>query len=43
MIYAGGEHADIIGCYLHIKMETRDFAQFEEIKRSLTAAGYHLV
>ena len=39
----GGEHADIIGCYLHIKMETGNAAQVEEIKKELTAAGYKLV
>ena len=39
----GGEHADIIGCYLHIKMETKDFAQLEEIKKRLKASGYSLV
>ena len=39
----GGEHADIIGCYLHIKMETRDFQQLSEIKTRLAQAGYKLI
>lgn len=39
----GGEHADIIGCYLHIKMETRDFRQLNEIKNRLAQAGYKLI
>ena len=40
------EHAnagsEVIGCYLRIDLETRDFAQIEEINRSLTAAGFKL-
>ena len=39
----GGEHADIIGCFLHVKMETRSAEQLEEIKSKLTRAGYKLV
>jgi len=39
----GGEHADIIGCFLHIKMETRDFQQLNEIKARLAQAGYKLI
>ena len=38
----GREHADIIGCFLHIKMETRNFEQLNEIKRCLQSAGYTL-
>ena len=33
----------IASCYLKIGMETRDFAQIEEIRQSLIAAGFHLV
>ena len=40
------EHAnagsEVIGCYLRIDLETRDFAQIEEINRSLRAAGFKL-
>ena len=40
------EHAhagsEVIGCFLRIDLETRDFAQIEEIKRALTAAGFKL-
>lgn len=38
----GGEHADIIGCFLHIKMETRDREQLMQIRNALTHAGYDL-
>ena len=33
----------IASCYLKIGMETRDFAQIEEIRRALVAAGFTLV
>ena len=33
----------IASCYLKIGLETRDFEQIEEIKRSLTEAGFTLV
>ena len=36
----GGENTDIIGCYLHITMETRNRAHFEEIKQAIQKAGY---
>ena len=40
------EHAnagsEVIGCYLRIDMETRDFAQVNEIKQALTEAGFKL-
>ena len=40
------EHAnagsEVIGCYLRIDLETRDFAQIEEINRSLRAAGFKI-
>ena len=39
----GGEHADIIGCYLHIKMETRNREQLVQIKQTLTDAGYQIL
>ena len=34
---------DINACYLHIVMETRDYAHIEQIKSALTAAGYQIV
>ena len=40
------EHAnagsEVIGCYLRIDLETRDFAQIEEINRALKEAGFKL-
>lgn len=39
----GGEHADIIGCFLHIKMETRNFGQLNDIRRALAASGYRIL
>ena len=40
------EHAsagsEVIGCYLRIDMETRDFAHIEEIKGKLEGAGFHI-
>lgn len=33
----------IASCYLKIGMETRDFAQIEEIRQALIAAGFNLV
>ena len=38
----GREHADIIGCFLHIKMETRNFEQLQQIRQALAAAGYQM-
>ncbi|EEG29279.1 threonine ammonia-lyase [[Clostridium] methylpentosum DSM 5476] len=37
------ESMDINACYLHIVMETRDYAHIEQIKSALTAAGYQIV
>ena len=39
----GGEHADIIGCFLHIKMETKDREQLALIRQELYKAGYELL
>lgn len=39
----GGEHADIIGCFLHIKMETRNREQLMQIRKALAEAGYKLL
>ena len=39
----GGEHADIIGCYLHIKMETRNREQLGQIRQTLVKSGYQLL
>ena len=33
----------VTSCLLTLGMETRDFAQIEEIKRELTKAGFHIV
>jgi threonine dehydratase len=33
----------ISSCYLHIGIETRDFAQIKQIKDELKAAGFHIV
>lgn len=37
-----GENGDIIGCFLHIKMETRDREQLMHIRDTLVKAGYKL-
>ncbi len=39
----GNEGTDVNGCYLHIKLETRNFEHIEEIKAALTEAGFKLV
>ena len=39
----GGEHTDIIGCFLHIKMETKDREQLALIRQELDKAGYELL
>ena len=39
----GGEHADIIGCFLQIKMETRNKEQLLQIRQALKHAGYQLL
>ena len=39
----GGEHADIIGCFLHIKMETRNREQLMQIRQAIADAGYQLL
>ena len=36
----GGENTDIIGCFLHISMETKNREHFCEIRRAIQAAGY---
>ncbi|MDD5952165.1 MAG: threonine ammonia-lyase [Oscillospiraceae bacterium] len=38
-----GENTHVNGCYLRLRMETRDFAQIEEIHRALRAGGYKIV
>ncbi|MBQ7368254.1 MAG: threonine ammonia-lyase [Clostridia bacterium] len=35
--------SDVNGCFLRLSLETRDFAQVEEIKAALTQAGFKLV
>ena len=39
----GGEHADIIGCFLHIKMETRNREQLMQIRQAIANAGYQIL
>ncbi|MGI6072400.1 MAG: threonine ammonia-lyase [Lachnospiraceae bacterium] len=39
----GGENTDIIGCYLHISMETKNHQHLVDIKEAIRAAGYHIV
>ena len=42
--YSGSDpNMAITSCYLTIGLETRDFAQFEEIKTALTEAGFEIV
>ncbi len=38
----GAEGSSVIGCFLRIDMETRDFKHIAEIKRKLQAAGFRL-
>ena len=37
------EGSDVNGCYLRIKLETRNFEHIEQIKSALTEAGFKLV
>ena len=39
----GGENTDIIGCFLHVSMETRNRSHFAEIKQAIQKAGYTIV
>jgi threonine dehydratase len=39
----GGEHADMIGCFLHIKMETRNREQLLQIRQAITEKGYKIL
>jgi threonine dehydratase len=39
----GGENTDIIGCYLHISMETKNGGHFAQIKQALQEQGYKIV
>jgi threonine dehydratase len=38
-----GENTGINGCYLRIRMETRNHAHVEQIRKAITNAGYHIV
>ena len=38
----GNVNNDVNGCFLQIAMETRDFEHFDEIRKALQAAGYHV-
>ncbi len=37
------EGSDIIGCYLRILLETRNYEHIKEIRKALTDAGFHIV
>ena len=39
----GGENTDIIGCYLHISMETKNKEHFEDVRKAICNAGYRIV
>jgi len=39
----GGENTDIIGCFLHISMETKNKDHFLEVKKAIQKAGYKIV
>lgn len=39
----GGAATDIIGCYLHISMETKNKQHLLDIKKALAKAGYHIL
>ncbi|MCL2036793.1 MAG: threonine ammonia-lyase [Oscillospiraceae bacterium] len=39
----GGENTDIIGCYLHISMETKNKEHFMEVREAIRRAGYRIV
>lgn len=38
-----GENTSINGCYLGIRMETRNFEHIEQIRRAIAKAGYRIV
>lgn len=40
---SGGENTDIIGCFLHISMETKNRNHFLDIKQAIQNAGYTIV
>ena len=39
----GGENTDIIGCFLHISLETKNKEHFRQIKQAIQSAGYRIV
>ncbi|HWP79275.1 MAG TPA: threonine ammonia-lyase [Candidatus Acidoferrum sp.] len=39
----GGENTDIMGCYLHISMETKNKRHILDIKEALVGAGYRII
>ena len=39
----GGENTNIIGCFLHVSMETRNRSHFSEIKQAIQKAGYRII
>lgn len=41
--YEKGQTESVNGCFLHIEMETRDYAHVNMIKRSLTSEGFKIV
>jgi len=38
----GGENTDIVGCLLHISLETKNKAHLCEVKKALQSAGYRI-
>jgi threonine dehydratase len=36
------EHADVAGCYLRIRMETRNWEHVRQIRAAIASAGYHI-
>jgi threonine dehydratase len=39
----GGENTDIIGCFLHISMETKNKEHFLQVKSAIQKAGYVII
>ena len=39
----GGENTDIIGCYLHISMETKNKEHFLAVEQAIKEAGYRII
>ena len=39
----GGENTNIVGCFLHVSMETRNRSHYLEIKQAIQKAGYRII